>query len=123
MSRGPARGNENMPGLKEDSPKALPFPSHGKIEHRGNPAVDRNADPLVGPFECVGMESLIVSDAFHTLPAVDLCQKCAHGTIIEGRADKVHTLAFVIDAVAPGLHDLVACSGIQMMSRSKRIVE
>ena len=61
------------------------------------------------------MESLIISDAFRTLPAVDLCQNRAYGAVIEGRANKVYTLAFVLYAVSPGLHDLVVCGGEQMM--------
>lgn len=110
---------ENKPELDEGSPETPPFPSHGEIEHRVNPIVDRNADPFVGPLKGVGMESLIIPGAFLTLPTVDLCQECAQGTVVEGRADKVHTLAAVLDAVAPGLHDLVECRGKQMISRSK----
>lgn len=106
-----------------NSPEAIPLPGHGEVKHCVDPVVNRNPDPLVGPLERVGMESLIISDAFRTLPAVDFRQKSAHGTVIEGGTDKVYTLALVLDAVAPGLHDLVACRGKQMISKRKEMVE
>lgn len=57
------------------------------------------------------MESLIISDAFHAMPTIDLCQDCAEGAVIERRANKVHTLSHVINAIAPSLHNLGAGSG------------
>jgi len=95
-----------MPKSNGDSPETPPVSSNVEIDHRINPIVDRNAHPPVGPLEGVGMESLIVSDAFLALPTIEFCHNRAHGTEIERRADIIHTLPPVFDAIPPGLHDL-----------------
>ena len=100
-----------MPGSNKGLPEALPLPSNVEIYHRINPVVNRNAHPFVGPFEGVGVECIIISGAFLALPAEELCHNCAHRAIIERGANIVHTLPPVVDAIPPGLHDLLTCMG------------
>ena len=57
------------------------------------------------------MESLVISSAFLARPPIDLCNKCAHGAIIERRANIIHALPPVLDAIPPALYDLVTCRG------------
>ena len=106
-------GNEGRKryAANKDSPETLSLSSNGEIEHRINPIVDRNAHPLVGPLECVRVETIVISGAFLALPAIDHCHDCAHWGVIERRANVVHTLPLVLDAVPPSLHDLVTRKG------------
>jgi len=91
----------------EGSPETLPIPGNAEIDHRVNLVVDRNTHPPVCPLESVSVKSLIISCTFLALPAIDLCHNIADGTVIERRANIIHTLPPVLDTVPPGLHDLV----------------
>ena len=102
------KGENNTPDSKRNLPETLPLSSNAEINHRIDPVVDRNAHPLVSPLERVGVEGLIISNAFLALPAIDLCHKCTHGAVIERSADIVHTLPPIIDRVPPGLHNLIS---------------
>ena len=104
----PMQGENNVPKLNENLPETLPLSSNAEINHRIDPVVDRNAHPLVGPLERVGVEGLIISNAFLALPAIDLCHKCTHGAVIERRPDIIHTLPPIIDRVPSGLHNLIS---------------
>ena len=101
----------NMPHSNKDLPEALPLSGNVEIDHRINPAVNRNTHPLVGPLEGVGVECFVVSGTFLALPAKELCHNCAQRAVIERRANVVHTLRLVADVVPPGLHNLVTCMG------------
>ena len=100
-------GGHGAPKPYEDSPETLLFPGNAEIDHCVDLVVDRNAHPLVCPFERVRVESLIISGTFLAPPAIDLRHDFAHGTIVERGANVIHTLPPVLDTIPPGLHDLV----------------